>query len=171
MEAVALVSQLKTAFFKRMTSVIFVIAIIASFSRLNAGEFVDNIEHAPLILNSHDATDNVLNESIYELINQAQSSISLMCFALWDSELINILNQKANEGIDIQLIIDCDYMENLTPVLHPSIRIRQVGEGYFHHKIIVVDSTYLWLGSTDFIPNNLTDLKKPCSWVLQSRNR
>ena len=36
---------------------------------------------------------------------------------------------------------------------------RQTGEGHVHHKIIVVDRTYIWLGSANFTPNSLAGSK------------
>ena len=36
---------------------------------------------------------------------------------------------------------------------------RQNGEGHVHHKIIVVDRAYIWLGSANFTPNSLAGSK------------
>lgn len=140
---------------------ILVIAVVASIDRLNAASFVENIEQTPLILSNHDVTHNALSESVYELMNQAQSSILLMSFTFTDPKLIKIINQKASEGIDVHLVIDREHIGGLKSILHPSITIgtRQTGEGHVHHKIIVVDRTYIWLGSANFTPNSLAGSK------------
>ena len=64
----------------------------------------------PLILSNHDVTHNALSESVYELMNQAQSSILLMSFTFTDPTLIKIINQKASEGIDVHLVIDREHI-------------------------------------------------------------
>ncbi|MBA3816884.1 MAG: hypothetical protein H0X29_10285, partial [Parachlamydiaceae bacterium] len=154
-------SQLKRALFKGITKTLLVIATVASIDRVNAESFAENIELTPHILSNHDVSHNALNESIYELMKQAQSSILLMSFTFSDPALISILNQKASEGINIHLVIDRDHIGNLTSVLHSSISIstRKNGEGHVHHKIIVVDRAYIWLGSANFTPNSLVGSK------------
>ncbi len=153
--------RLKKVLSNGVIKVLFLIAVLASIDRVNAQSFIERVEHTPLILSNHDVNQNTLNESVYELIDQAQSSILLMSFTFSDPTLISILNQKASEGIDIHLVIDRDHIGSLTAILHPSIKIstRQTGEGHVHHKIIVVDRVYIWLGSANFTPNSLVGSK------------
>jgi phospholipase D-like protein len=84
-----------------------------------------------------------------------------MSFTFSDPTLISILNQKASEGIDVHIVIDRDHIGGLKSILHPSITMgtRQTGEGHVHHKIIVVDREYIWLGSANFTPNSLVGAK------------
>jgi len=140
---------------------LFVLVILTNSLVPHAFAAVENIEQAPLILSNHDMTQNALCDSVYELMDRAQSSILLMSFTFTDSRLIEIINQKASEGIDIHLVIDRDHLGNLKSILHPSVLIgtRQVGEGHMHHKIIVVDRAYIWLGSANFTPNSLAGSK------------
>lgn len=162
MQPVTSFSRLKVALFKRITKVILAIAAaVACSGRLNAESFVENIEHTPLILSNHDVTQNALSDSVYELINQAESSILLMSFTFTDSALINIINQKASDGIDVHLVIDRDHMGELKSILHPSIKMgtRRTGEGHMHHKVIVVDRSYIWLGSANFTPSGMAGSK------------
>lgn len=140
--------------------VLLLIVLCASI-QLNAEGFVENIEHTPILLSNHDGTHNALRESVYELINQAQSTILLMSFTFSDPTLIKIINQKAADGLDIHLVIDRDHIDELKSILHPTITLatRQMGEGHVHHKIIVVDQAYIWLGSANFTPNSLAGSK------------
>lgn len=141
--------------------ILLVIVIVASIGRLNAEGFVENIEQSPLIFSNHDLNHNTLSGSVFELLNKAQSSILLMSFTFSDSTIIKIINQKASEGLAIHLVIDREHIGGLESILHPSITIgtRQSGEGHMHHKIIVVDRAYIWLGSANFTPNSLAASK------------
>lgn len=117
--------------------------------------YTKDIEKTPLILGNGDATQNSLKGSVYELLNQAQESILMLTFTFFDPEVIKILNQKASEGLDVQLVIDRDHIGNLRTQLDSSIQIntRTKGEGHLHHKILVVDREYIWLGSANFTTN------------------
>jgi cardiolipin synthase len=137
------------------------IAILVSIQRVNAESYLENIKSNPHILSNHDVNQNDLKESVYELVTKAQSSILLLSFTFSDPTLINILNQKASEGIHVHLVIDRDHIGGMKSGLHSSITIdtRLAGEGHVHHKIIVVDRAYIWLGSANFTPNSLTGAK------------
>lgn len=124
-------------------------------------EAVEGIERAPQVLSNHELENNSLQESVYELLEQAQSSILIISFTFSDPETIRLINQKASEGIDVQLVIDRDHISSFARLLHPSIRIgtRAKGEGHLHHKILVVDHAYIWLGSANFTPGSFTTSK------------
>lgn len=139
-----------------------ILFITSTFVPVNADvERQTTHENAPLILSNHDAAHNALSNSVYELINQAQTSILLISFTFTDSTLIKSINQKASEGIDVHLVIDRDHLVGLKSTLHPSIRVgtRKTGEGHVHHKIVVVDHASIWLGSANFTPNGLVGSK------------
>lgn len=157
MHAVTSLNRLKMGLFKGLTKAVLAIALVASISQVHAGSFVESIEHSPLVLSNHDASQNALCGSAYELLNRAQSSILLMSFTFSDSEIIKIINQKASEGVAVHLLIDHAHMGGLGAKLHPAITLgtRQTGEGHMHHKVIVVDRAYIWLGSANFTPNSL----------------
>lgn len=142
---------------KTLFNVIWLIAI----SSLSAESFIENIKQAPLILSNHNKSENALSESVYELVNKAESSILLMSFTFTESTLIELLNQKAREGIQVQVVMDRDHMSELQAQLDPSIQLgtRLTGEGHVHHKVIVVDHTYIWLGSANFTPSGLSGSK------------
>lgn len=94
------------------------------------------------------------------MLNNAQESILIISFTFSDPEVIQIVNQKASEGVDVQLIIDRDHL-NFNGQLHSSIKIgtRLQGEGHLHHKILVVDREYIWLASANFTQSAFTSSK------------
>jgi phosphatidylserine/phosphatidylglycerophosphate/cardiolipin synthase-like enzyme len=119
-------------------------------------QFIEGIENFPLVLGNHQLDRNSLQGSVYELLHKAQSSILMLSFTFSDPEVIKIINHKASEGIDVQLIIDRDHLSESKNLLHPSIKVgtREQGEGHLHHKILVVDYEYVWLGSANFTSNS-----------------
>lgn len=122
--------------------------------------YLEHIEQTPLILGNHDLTSNALQASVYELLNKAEHSILIISFTLSDPEVMRIVNQKAHDGVDVQLIIDRDHCP-FSGHLHPSIHLgtRLNGEGHLHHKILVVDQEYVSLGSANFTQNAFTHSK------------
>ncbi len=122
---------------------------------------IHEIEYGPIIVSNHDTSDNKLKDSIYNLLDKAHSSILFISFSFTDQEIIKIINNKAALGIKVHLVIDRDHLAGLKTALHPSITIatRTTGEGHVHHKILVVDRSYIWHGSANFTPSGLTGSK------------
>ena len=86
-----------------------------------------------------------------QLVSQLQSanhSILVMTFTLTDSAIINLLNQKATQGLKVTVVID---KKHIPHDLHPKIEVitRSIGEGHVHHKILVVDKEVVWIGSAN----------------------
>ncbi len=132
-----------------------------SADQANAQSILEKIEQKPVIFSNHDAADNSLSQAVYELVNSAQSSILLISFSLTDQPLLKSINTMASRGVDVQFVIDRDHINGLSSIMHPSIKIatRAAGEGHVHHKILVVDGAYIWLGSANFTPNSLLKSK------------
>lgn len=125
--------------------------VILAFVNVESS-LISSIEEAPLILGNHDLSDNSLQKSVYELLESAHSSILIFSFTFSDQEVIQLVNQKASEGIDVQLIVDRMHCYEFRGLLHPLVRVgtRAQGEGHVHHKILVVDHEFIWLGSANF---------------------
>lgn len=105
---------------------------------------------APLQLISE--KNNALFDSAYALLAQAKHSILIMNYAYDNPEILKILNQKAKEGVSVTVVFDRGTSSNWILRLNPAIRkvTRWDGEGYVHHKIIVVDGEYIWFSSANF---------------------
>lgn len=93
-----------------------------------------------------------LGVAIKESILNAEKSILIFTFSLSDSEIIAALNQKANEGLKVTVIIDKDHLGEIMNHKGPSIEVvtRATGEGHLHHKMMVIDETEIWIGSANF---------------------
>ncbi|MCE5293121.1 MAG: hypothetical protein LLF94_00720 [Chlamydiales bacterium] len=76
------------------------------------------LPNQPTILSNHDSSNNTLKDSVYGLVESAESCILVVSFSLTDSHLLGLLNQKAADGIDVQLVIDRDHVSPLSK-LHP----------------------------------------------------
>ncbi len=128
------------------------ISLALNFDLVLAHTYLKGLENSPLIVANHDLCDNSLRESVYELLTRAHSSILIFSFTFSDSKVLEIVNEKAQEGIDVHLVIDRDHISEFKERLHPSVRLetRSCGEGHMHHKILVVDEEYVWLGSANF---------------------
>lgn len=93
-----------------------------------------------------------LGVSIQESILHARKSILIFTFSLSDAQIIAALNQKANEGLKITVVIDRDHLGEIMNYKVPSIEVvtRATGEGHLHHKIMLIDDTEIWIGSANF---------------------
>ncbi|MDF2549114.1 MAG: hypothetical protein K0S07_181 [Chlamydiales bacterium] len=92
-----------------------------------------------------------LKIELLESIASAQERILLMTFTLSDPQIIQALNQKANAGLEVSIIINKDHQQPILMAKVPSIQVftRTEGEGRVHHKILVADDQ-VWIGSANF---------------------
>jgi len=135
-------------------------SLVADAYENSQQSFIHNIESSPLLLSNHDKLKykitNPVNGSVYELLNNASESILIITFSLTEEKVIEIINRKAGDGVDVQVLIDRNHMAGLSAKLHPAIKLttRKTGEGHLHHKVLVVDQSYVWLGSANFTYDN-----------------
>lgn len=122
---------------------------------------IAGIETSPLLLSNDNLSHNTLKGSVHDLLNSAHSSILIISFSFSDPEVIQLLNKKADEGVFVQLIIDRDHLVGLKQKMRPSVQIgtRSGGEGHLHHKMLVVDSEYVWIGSANFTTSAYSTMK------------
>lgn len=94
----------------------------------------------------------ILKSALLDSISSAQKSIVIFSFTLSDLDLIERLNKKAEEGIDVSIIVDKDHqgpiLNNGSPLL--TIHTRNKGDGRLHHKLLVIDEENIWIGSANF---------------------
>ena len=79
--------------------------------------------------------------SIKECLSEAQESILILTFSLSDPDIIQLINQKAVEGVAVTVVIDKAHLGEILKDKAPSLEIvsRHSGEGHLHHKILIVD--------------------------------
>lgn len=101
-------------------------------------------------------THNDLQHTLRGAILDAKKSVLLIIYTLTDKQIIDALNQKANEGLDIRIIYDgkeCPFLERK---LHPQIKVlKRFGDGRMHLKILLVDSEQVWIGSSNMTADSL----------------
>lgn len=100
----------------------------------------------------HSQDRNSLGSAIKNSILNAQESILIFTFSLSDPGIIDALNQKANEGLPVTVVIDKEHLGEIKTKGVPNIEVvtRTSGEGHLHHKILVVDGRDIWVGSANF---------------------
>lgn len=93
-----------------------------------------------------------LGVSIKESILHAKESILIFTFSLSDPEIIGALNQKANEGLKVTVIVDKEHLGEIKTHKVPLVEVltRLTGEGHLHHKLLVIDEKEVWIGSANF---------------------
>ncbi len=107
----------------------------------------------------HTAESGRLRDIYVEAIGGAQESILIFTFSFSDIELIDLLNQRADEGLNVSVIINNDNKGTISKLNHGNIAIltRKYREGRVHHKILVVDGDAVWLGSANFTASGLSN--------------
>lgn len=87
-------------------------------------------------------------------LGQAQKKIFIIMFSFTDKQLIQILNQQAEKGVEVSIVCDRRNPKKILKQLHPSIQYTTPKEkGLLHQKIIIIDDETLYIGSS-----NLTTL-------------
>jgi cardiolipin synthase A/B len=106
----------------------------------------------------HTAEPQRLRQTFEDAIINAEKSILIFTFSFSDLDLIQLLNQKAEQGVNILVIIDKDHRDPLLNYGSDKLQVitRFHGEGRVHHKILVIDEQHVWLGSANFSTSAFT---------------
>lgn len=93
-----------------------------------------------------------LGRSIKESILSARESVLIFTFSLSDPDVIEALNEKGASGVAVTVVIDKEHLAEINGKRGPGVEVvtRSHGEGHLHHKILVVDSEEIWVGSANF---------------------
>lgn len=100
----------------------------------------------------HTSEESNLRATMEKAIQSAKKSIIIFTFTFSDVDLIELINQKALEGIDVLVVIDRDHTNILAKQKCSEVKMltRTSGEGRFHHKVLIIDDYDIWLGSLNF---------------------
>lgn len=97
-----------------------------------------------------------LRRTYVEAIDRAQTSIIFIIYALTDDGIINALNKKAAEGVDIRIICEAKASPYIDRKLKGSITLmRRFAEGLMHLKILSIDDHEVWIGSANMSSESL----------------
>jgi len=131
------------------------IALLILFYLTESPESGSVILGEPPVLYSNQAQDN-LEEIFEEAILDAKKSILLIIYSLNDKKIINALNQKANENVQIEVIHDpktpqFGFNSLLPQIEQPSQKL----SGLMHQKILIIDKEKIWIGSANMTTDSL----------------
>lgn len=121
-----------------------------------------------LLLSDHnknyDVNDNDVFSFAIQLLDNARESILIANYAYENQAITEILNRKAEEGIEVIVVYDRERSKNYIQQLHPKIMkfTRAQGDGHMHHKFLVVDRQYNWISSANFNGPNDKNLGLVC---------
>lgn len=109
----------------------------------------------PLIY--HSGKSGEFKQTYMQSIKNAKKSILIMSFTFSDEEVINLLAKKADQGVDVTLIVDRHLMGSVLEYSDKfTLLTRLQEEGHFHHKVTVLDESMVWMGSANVSPDSLT---------------
>lgn len=122
---------------------------------INSIDCVPQPSSSYLLLSDHrtscDANNNDVFNSAIQILKKANESILIANYVYEHKEVTEILNRKAEEGVEVIVVFDRERSKTYVSQLHPKIIqfTRIVGEGHMHHKFLVVDHQYNWISSAN----------------------
>jgi phosphatidylserine/phosphatidylglycerophosphate/cardiolipin synthase-like enzyme len=86
------------------------------------------------------------------LIKNAKYSLELYAENFNDERIINLLNQKSEEGVKIKIILSESISSNKSIIkkFHKNIKTGFIKKPYQHSKVIIMDKKILYIGSVNF---------------------
>lgn len=97
-----------------------------------------------------------LENAVIQSIRKANNSILLITYTLRDAKVIQALNEKAKQGINVIVIYDADASKGVHRQLTKEIKkIARHSEGLMHLKILVIDEKHCLLGSANITRESL----------------
>ena len=99
-----------------------------------------------------------LDTFIAQTIAQAEVSVDIAVFELDSEPIVEALIGLEEQGIPVRVVVDTDYIEE------SSIRrLRRNGisvveddrSAFMHNKFTVIDERYVWVGSMNYMPNDV----------------
>lgn len=111
-------------------------------------------EEAPLLFANEVSSD--LPQTLIRAIHDAKKSVVLFVYSLTDSSIIKALNQKADAGIEVRVVVDGKASPNVSRRLSPHVKLtKKFGNGLMHLKILLIDEQEIWLGSANMTKASL----------------
>lgn len=107
------------------------------------------------ILYSNQVHDD-LKLTFDQAIREADESILMIIYSLVDRKIIQSLQQKAEEGVEVVVICDPDASAGVEKKLGPKVyTYKRRGQGIMHQKILVTDHNRVWIGSANMTTQSL----------------
>lgn len=133
----------------------FLIIILASISLFSSTEKHYKTHAYPTFYSNQNGSD--LTSLLKNALLDAKESIYISIFSLTDHGIIRTLNSQAEKGIDITIHYDAKNSFGLKKKLHPSVKCcpKKITSGLMHKKILILDKSDVWLGSTNLTYSSL----------------
>ncbi len=97
-----------------------------------------------------------LKSRLLDLINSAQSTISIAIYNMNDVEIINALREKSSEGVNVRIVTEGkNYLINRDAFLGLNTVADPTEGGLMHEKFAVIDDTWVWVGSANFTRSSM----------------
>ncbi|MFW9994457.1 MAG: phospholipase D-like domain-containing protein [Candidatus Odinarchaeota archaeon] len=100
---------------------------------------------------------------IFDLLNNATKSIDILCYTITNNEIIDLLNDKADEGVVVRLLLPVissrrRWVRDKLSLLNDSIKTRYFQEN--HSKAIIIDGKQVFIttGNLDKFLDEKTSL-------------
>jgi phosphatidylserine/phosphatidylglycerophosphate/cardiolipin synthase-like enzyme len=108
------------------------------------------------IIDVYFSPDDKVQDSLLDLIANAQKSIYFMAFSFTSDSLGEAIRAKAEEGIVVAGVMETDQVNsNIGTEFDPfsqskMLILRDGNEGQMHHKVMIIDESIVVLGSYNF---------------------
>lgn len=152
------VAEQDTAF-----GIVSAVATVSNSSGTIEAFFNASVEHQVAEPEDNLAVQTNLRDKVIEVIESAQTSVSMAGYNINDNLIVNALNAAQANGITVRYIAEDGNanfaLNNISPDIPVLYRLNAMGSG-MHNKFIIVDpesvdNSYVLTGSTNFTNNNL----------------
>ena len=109
-----------------------------------------------VLLESYFSPDDGVLEHLVALVNEADTSITIMAFSFTSDELSAAVQDKARKGVSVQIVMDEQQAKSnqggeYENLLQSGLDVRIDGNsGQMHHKVIIIDGDTVSFGSYNF---------------------
>jgi len=91
-------------------------------------------------------------------ISQAKQSVTLICYSIADSTIIDALNKTADRSVTVRIIFDPTATQNSVALFRKNIqKYPRKARGLMHHKLLVIDHNDVWISTANMTIGSLQD--------------
>jgi len=110
-----------------------------------------------------------IKSSFLNLISKANTSIDLAIYNLTDKDIVNVLREKASNGVKVRIVMEGkNYVKNIDTLSDLNVVADPVEGGLMHEKLAIVDGEYVWVSSSNLTPSSFyNDLNKTSGQVVK----
>ncbi len=101
-------------------------------------------------------SSGALKSHLLELINSAQSTISIAIYNMDDPEIAGALEEKKSEGISVRIITEGkNYLINRNFFSEVNTVADPINGGLMHEKFAIIDDEWVWISSANFTTSSM----------------